>query len=315
MIKVGIVGNRSDIIAELLGLLINHPDAEIVFVDSEEYNGKKISDIYRRLYGDTDLSFTDKSPLDIIDVLFCCNTAGGSFAYMRETSVPKSLKIIDLSPDFRLPSEDNLFEYGLPELNRRATCSSRFVANPGAIATCVGLSLLPLAKNLLLNNPICVNIIGGDSVFGDDIVRNDILSYIKLRFDSEYQEVKYSLLRLQNSFEAEVNVIPVHVMIPRGIMVNVLTEVKVDLNELKSVYSRYYEEDSFTFLMDNPVLGDVLNTNKCLIGLSELNGKLLITCCIDDLIKGCAGQAVHNMNLMFNLEETTGLLSYPSVAL
>lgn len=312
MIKVGIVGNKSDVLIELLGILVNHPDVELVFVDSEKFCGRKISDVFRRFYGDTDLIFSDKSPLDIINVLFCCNTKGQTMAYMRETMIPKDLKIIDLSPDFRTVAENNVFEYGLPELNRRATCSSYYVSNPGAIPACIELALLPLAKNLLLNSPVYISLVAGSSAF-DESDKKTVLSLMPSLDSSEYDEIRNSLLRLQKSFDSEINIISVKTGMNKGVMVNILTEVGVDLCELKELYCRYYEADSFTFLVENPSLDDVLNTNKCFIGLSELNGKLLVTCCIDDMIKGCVGQAVHNMNLMFNLEETVGLTFCSSI--
>lgn len=307
MIKVGIIGDDSEASIELLRLLVSHPDVEIGFIDCERYKGRKVSDVYKGFFGDIEIEFSDKSPLDVIDVLFCCNTKDKTKAYMRETPIPSNLKIIDLSPDFRIPSENNRFEYGLPELNRRATCSSMYVANPGAIATCVELALLPLAKHLLLNSPIFVNVIAGSTVFSTAGSDEKVLSVSSYLTDDDYEEIRCSLLRLQNSFEAPIYIVPVKATFKRGIMATVLTDLKVDLEELKEIYRQYYEKDSFTFLVDNSAMGYVVNTNKCFISLSELNDKLLVTCCIDNMIKGSAGQAVHNMNLLFNLEETTGL--------
>ena len=184
---------------------------------------------------------------------------------MRETPIPSNLKIIDLSPDFRIPSENNKFEYGLPELNRRATCSSKNVANPGAIATCVELALLPLAKHLLLNSPIYVNVIAGSSVFSSIGSDEKVLSVSSYLTDEDYEEIKHSLLRLQNSFEAPMYIVPVKATFKRGIMATVITDLKVDLEELKNIYQQYYEKDSFTFLVDNSSMGYVVNTNKCFI--------------------------------------------------
>lgn len=307
MIKVGIIGDDTELSIELLRLLVSHPDVEIGFIDNERLKGQKVSDVYKGFMGDIDVDFSDKSPLDVIDVLFCCNTKDKTRAYMRETPIPSNLKIIDLSPDFRIPSENNKFEYGLPELNRRATCSSKYVANPGSIATCVELALLPLAKHLLLNSSIYVNIIAGSSVFSGE--RNDekVLSVSSHLKNEDYEEIRSSLRKLQNSFEAPMYIVPVKAAFKRGIMATVLTDLKVNLDELKEVYRQYYDRDSFTFLVDDLAMGYVINTNKCYISLSEQNEKLLVTCCIDNMIKGSAGQAIHNMNLLFNLEETTGL--------
>lgn len=312
MIKVGIIGDDPEASCELLRILINHPDVDIVFVDSEEYDGRKLYDVYKGFYGDTELSFTDKSSLDLIDVLFCCNTAGNTKNFMRESSIPQSLKIIDLSPDFRISSDDNPFVYGLPELNRRATCSSMYVSNPGPVATCVSLALLPLARNLLLNNDIVVNVIAGESCFEGPGYTRGMLSVVSPFVHEELPEIRQSLNKLQNSFAAEISMVPVKASFARGVMATVLTDVNVDIDELKEIYRKYYEEDSFTYLVDNLSLDYVLNTNKCFIKLDKYGERLLVTCCIDNMIKGCAGQAIHNMNLLFNLEETTGLTFCPS---
>lgn len=311
MIKAGIIGDDPYVSIELLRLLAGHPDVELVFVDSEELCGRKVCDVYKGFYGDLDMEFTDKSPLDIIDVLFCCNTAGKTSSYMRETMIPKDLKIIDLSPDYRLPSENSKFVYGLPELNRRATCSSQYVSNPGAVATCVQLALLPLARHLLLNNPVYVNVIAGSSVFGSRLGSENRLSVSSSLQDSDYEEIRHGLRMLQNSFDSEFIMIPVNASFRRGIMATVLTDIRVDLEELKSVYEKYYEKDSFTFLVDDLSLDYVINTNKCFIKLDVVKDRLLVTCCIDNIIKGAVGQAVHNMNLLFNLEEKTGLVFSP----
>lgn len=311
MIKVGIIGDDEGVSSELIRILINHPDVDLIFVDSEEHCGKKIYDVYSGFYGDIELSYTDKSPLDSIDVLFCCNTEGKTRSFMRESIIPKNLKIIDLSPDFRMSSPDNQFEYGLPELNRRATCSSQFVSNPGALATCLQLALLPLAKNLLLGNDIIAHVICGTTCFKDD--EKAELSVVLPFPKHELDEVKQGLLKLQNSFSSDFTIVPIKGSFPRGVMVNVLIDVNVGVEDLKELYRRYYEEDSFTFLVNKLALEHVVDSNKCFISLDSNNGKLLVTCCIDNMLKGCVGQAVHNMNLLFNLEETTGLRLRSSV--
>ena len=146
MIKAGIVGGAGYTAGELIRLLINHPETEIVFINSSSNAGNRITDIHEGLYGECDLRFTDKLPLDQIDVLFCCMGHGDTKKFMESHVIPEELKIIDLSMDYRLISEDHDFIYGLPELNRRATCKSKYVANPGCFATCIELGLLPLAN-------------------------------------------------------------------------------------------------------------------------------------------------------------------------
>ena len=162
MIKAGIIGGAGYTAGELIRLLLNHPDVEIAFINSSSNAG----DVHEGLYGETDLVFTDELPLDTIDVLFFCTAHGDTKKFMESHNVPEDLKIIDLSMDYRIKSDDHDFVYGLPELNRRTICQSKHVANPGCFATCIQLGLLPLAKHLLLNNDVMVNAITGSTGAG-----------------------------------------------------------------------------------------------------------------------------------------------------
>ena len=161
MIKIGIIGGAGYTAGELIRLLINHPEAEIVFINSGSNAGNRVTDVHEGLYGETDLRFTDRLPLDEIDCLFFCTAHGDTRKFMDSHNLPEGLKVIDLSMDYRLKAEGNDFVYGLPELNRRATCKAQHVANPGCFATCIQLGLLPLAKHLMLNDDIMVNAITG----------------------------------------------------------------------------------------------------------------------------------------------------------
>ena len=164
MIKVGIIGGAGYTAGELIRLLLNHPEAEIVFINSSSNAGNKITDVHEGLYGETDLVFTDQLPLEEIDVLFFCTAHGDTKKFLESHNVPEELRIIDLSMDYRIASPEHDFIYGLPELNRRATCKAKHVANPGCFATCIQLGLLPLAKHLMLNDDIMVNAITGSTV-------------------------------------------------------------------------------------------------------------------------------------------------------
>ena len=320
MIKAGIVGGAGYTAGELIRLLINHPEAEIAFIHSSSNAGNRVADIHSGLYGECDLIFTDKLPFEEIDVLFFCTAHGDSKKFLDTHKVPESLKIIDLSMDFRLKSEDNKFLYGLPELNRRAICKSQFIANPGCFATCIELGLLPLAKHLMLNEDIMVNAITGSTGAGVHPKptthfswRDNNISIYKPFSHQHIPEIKQSLEQLQNSFNVEIDFIPYRGDFPRGIFATIVVKTKVDIEEIKRIYDEYYDKDSFVFIVENSIdLKEVVNTNKCLIHLEKHGDKLLIVSCIDNLLKGASGQAVHNMNLMFNLEETVGLRLKPS---
>lgn len=320
MIKAGIVGGAGYTAGELIRLLINHPEAEIAFIHSSSNAGNRVADIHSGLYGECDMIFTDKLPFEEIDVLFFCTAHGDSKKFLDTHKVPESLKIIDLSMDFRLKSEDNKFLYGLPELNRRAICKSQFIANPGCFATCIELGLLPLAKHLMLNEDIMVNAITGSTGAGVHPKptthfswRDNNMSIYKPFSHQHIPEIKQSLQQLQNSFNVEIDFIPYRGDFPRGIFATIVVKTKVDIEEIKRIYDEYYDKDSFVFIVEKSIdLKEVVNTNKCLIHLEKHGDKLLIVSCIDNLLKGASGQAVHNMNLMFNLEETVGLRLKPS---
>ncbi len=320
MIKNGIIGGAGYTAGELIRLLIYHPEAEIVFINSQSNAGRKITDVHGGLLGETDLKFTDQLPLDTIDVLFFCMGHGDTRRFLESHTLPEGLKVIDLSMDYRLKDESHDFVYGLPELNRRATCSAQHVANPGCFATAIQLALLPLAKHLMLNDDVMVTAITGSTGAGVKPQatshfswRDNNLSVYKAFQHQHVPEIKQSIKQLQQSFDHEIDFIPVRGDFPRGIFAMVTVKSKLEIEELYRIYTEYYEDDSFTHVVrENIDLKQVVNTNKCLLHLEKNGDKLLIISCIDNLLKGASGTAVHNMNLMFNLEEKVGLQLKPS---
>ncbi len=320
MIKAGIIGGAGYTAGELIRLLINHPETEIKFINSSSNAGNQVTDVHGGLYGECDLVFTDALPLDEIDVLFFCTAHGDTKKFIESHNIPEELRIIDLSMDYRIADESHDFLYGLPELNRRAICKSKHVANPGCFATCIQLGLLPLAKNLMLNGDVSVNAITGSTGAGVKPSstthfswRSDNMSVYKAFDHQHVPEIKQSLKQLQNSFDSEIDFIPYRGDFARGIFATLVVRTKVALEEIVRMYEDYYDKDSFVFIVEKNIdLKQVVNTNKCLIHLEKHGDKLLIISCIDNLLKGASGQAVHNMNLMFNLEEKVGLQLKPA---
>ncbi|MBR5934705.1 MAG: N-acetyl-gamma-glutamyl-phosphate reductase [Bacteroidaceae bacterium] len=316
MIKVGIIGGAGYTAGELIRILLGHPDAEIVFVNSTSNAGNKLSAVHEGLIGETDMVFTDQLPLDAIDVLFFCTAHGDTRKFLEANTLPEGLKVIDLSMDYRLEAEDNPFIYGLPELNRRAICKSQYVANPGCFATAIQLALLPLARNLMLNDDVYVNAITGSTGAGVKpgatthfSWRNNNISIYKPFTHQHLPEIIQSIKHLQSSFNSDINFIPYRGDFARGIFATVVVKNAVDIEELYRIYREYYAEDSFVHVVEEQIdLKQVVNTNKCLLHLEKHGDKLLIISCIDNLLKGASGTAVHNMNLLFNLKETTGLI-------
>jgi len=315
MIKVGIIGGAGYTAGELLRLLINHPNVEIEFVNSKSNAGNKISDVHEGLIGDTDLVFTDKIPLDSVDVIFFCTAHGDTKFFLESHDLPNQVKIIDLSMDYRWVSSEYDFVYGLPELNREAIKNCNYLANPGCFATCIQLSLLPLAKNGLLPDEININAITGSTGAGIKpgatshfSWRDNNMSIYKPFVHQHIPEIMQSLRQFQYDFRGDIVFIPYRGDFPRGIFATSVMKIDESQEELEKIYQNYYMNEPFVYLTEkNLDLKQVVNTNKCLIHLEKHNNRLLVVGCIDNLLKGASGQAVENMNLMFGLEETTGL--------
>jgi len=315
MIKAGIIGGAGYTAGELIRILLNHPQVELVFVNSTSNSGNKLTDVHSGLLGDTDMSFTSQLPYEKIDVLFFCTAHGDTKKFMEANEIPKHLKIIDLSTDYRHKEEGNDFVYGLPELNKEEIKKSSRIANPGCFATAIQLALLPLAKAQLLNSEIHVNAITGSTGAGVKPTstshfswRENNISVYKAFEHQHLTEIKQSLTQLQGNFSTDINFIPVRGNFTRGIFVSAYMNYDGTLEEAERVYQDYYKDSSFVIVSDKNIdLKQVVNTNKCVLHLEKHGNKLLILSCIDNLVKGASGQAVHNMNLIFGLEETTGL--------
>jgi N-acetyl-gamma-glutamyl-phosphate reductase len=314
-IKVGVIGGAGYTAGELLRILIHHPAVEIAFVNSTSNAGNSITDVHSGLLGETDLVFTSELPFNEVDALFLCSAHGDSKKFIDSNNVPASVKIIDLSTDYRAKSPNHDFVYGLPELNRDEIRTATRIANPGCFATAIQLALFPLAAAGLLMDEIHVNAITGSTGAGvkpSDTShfswRNNNISIYKPFGHQHLEEIGQSLRQLQAGFKKALNFIPVRGNFARGIYVTTYTHCSLSLEDAKKLYKEYYKDAAFTFVSEkNPDLKQVVNTNKGIVYLEKHGDKLLIVSMIDNLLKGASGQAVQNMNLMFGLDEKTGL--------
>ena len=328
MIKVGILGAAGYTGGELIRLLLNHPEAEIVFANSGSNAGNKVADVHGGLFGETDLEFTDAMPFDEVDVVFFCFGHGKSEEFLKEHSIPAHVKIIDLAQDFRIAAPTHDYVYGLPEIHKAEIQSCQHLANPGCFATCIQLGLLPLAKAGLLKHDVSVNAITGSTGAGQKPTgtthfswRNNNMSVYKVFTHQHLHEIRQSLTELQGELDASIDFIPYRGDFPRGIF---CTEVvKFDGEEgtpsnptgeqLAQMYKDFYADAAFTHYVDKAVdMKQVVNTNKCLVHVDKFGNKAVITSTIDNLLKGAVGQAVQNMNLMFGIDEKAGLNLKPS---
>lgn len=315
IIQVGIIGGAGYTGGELIRILLQHPHASIVFVHSQSNAGKYLYDVHEGIWNDTDLKFTCTVDFSKIDVLFLCSAHGDSAIFLQKNQVPQNVKIIDLSTDFRHKREGNNFIYGLPELNKSKIEKADKVANPGCFATAIQLALLPFAYRRLINHDIHIHAITGSTGAGVKpgttthfSWRADNISIYKPFEHQHLQEIGESMVQLLPTFGIELNFIPVRGNFTRGIFATLYTKTDIELEEAVQVYNDYYEDAPFTHIINKPLdLKQVINTNKCLIHLEKHGNKLLITSCIDNLLKGASGQAVQNMNLIFGLPETCGL--------
>ncbi|MEE0335969.1 MAG: N-acetyl-gamma-glutamyl-phosphate reductase [Prevotella sp.] len=315
MIKIGILGAAGYTGGELIRLLLNHPEAEIVFANSESNAGNLVANVHEGLLGDTDLRFTSEMPFDKVDVVFFCFGHGKSEQFLREHTIPAHVKIIDLAQDFRLAAPDNDYVYGLPEINRERIAAAQHVANPGCFATCIQLGLLPAAKLGIVKGDIAVNAITGSTGAGQKpgatthfSWRNNNMSIYKAFCHQHVPEICQSLKQVQGELDAEIDFIPYRGDFARGIFATEVVKTDMPLEQIIEAYKAFYKDAPFTHYVDNAIdMKQVVNTNKALIHCDKFGNKLLITSTIDNLLKGAVGQAVQNMNIMFGVDETMGL--------
>ena len=338
MIRIGILGAAGYTGGELIRLLINHPEAEIVFANSESNAGNLVCEVHEGLMGETDLRFTAEMPFDKVDVVFFCFGHGKSWAFLNEHDIPNNVKIIDMAQDFRIAAPTHDYVYGLPEIHREEIKKCAHLANPGCFATCIQLGLLPLAKAGLLCHDVAVNAITGSTGAGQKPSatthfswRNNNMSVYKVFEHQHLHEICQSLNELRpksapkvadtlaekpSEGDITVDFIPYRGDFARGIF---CTEVvKFDGEEgsatnptaeqLSALYSDFYKDAAFTHYCNAAIdLKQVVNTNKALVHVDKFGNKAVITSMIDNLLKGAVGQAVQNMNLMFGIDEKAGL--------
>jgi N-acetyl-gamma-glutamyl-phosphate reductase len=318
MIKVGIIGGSGYTAGELIRILMFHPNASLDFVYSTTNADKPLSIAHHDLMGDIEMNFTDQVNSKV-NVVFLCLGHGKSKAFLEQNQFSNHTKIIDLGNDFRLTKDAEFdgkqFVYGLPELNKTSIQSANYIANPGCFATAIQLALLPLAKNGLLNDDIHINATTGSTGAGVSPSetthfswRNNNMSHYKAFEHQHLGEINQSIQQLQSGYPNELLFVPNRGDFARGIFATLYTTVEESLEEIVAKYEAYYADQPFvTVTTTNINMKQVVQTNKCIISLIKKGNRLLITSVIDNLTKGASGQAIQNMNLLFGLDETTGL--------
>lgn len=316
-IKAGIIGGAGYTGGELIRILLNHPHVSISFVQSKSNAGNSLSKVHEDLVEETDIAFSETHHFDI-DVLFFCAGHGEAKKFVSENDIPPSVKLIDIGNDFRLNEDavvgNRQFIYGLPEINKEKIKRADSIANPGCFATAIQLGLLPLAKAGLLQNIYTTGITGstgaGQSLSSTSHFSwraNNIQAY-KTLTHQHLGEIGQSLLQLQAAREIDLSFVPWRGDFTRGIFISSQLDCDLEADELITMYNDFYKEQPFVSVRKEPIsIKQVVNTNKAVIQLEKVGTKLVVHSAIDNLLKGASGQAVQNMNLMFGLNETTGL--------
>jgi N-acetyl-gamma-glutamyl-phosphate reductase len=314
-IKAGIIGGAGYTGGETIRLLLNHPHVDLVFVHSRSNADNPLSTVHADLLDETQMTFTGSLEHDV-DVVFLCLGHGESKKFLQDNPIPEKTKVVDLSQDFRLGESVNgrKFVYGLPELNRNEIKTASNVANPGCFATALQLGVLPLAKAGLLKEVHSTGITGSTGA-GQKLQdtthftwRANNISAYKTLTHQHLKELSQSIRQLQPSYSYAFNFVPWRGDFTRGIFVSSVVDSDLTLEKAIELYSTFYKGHPFTSVSTETVdLKRVINTNKCIIGLEKEGKKLVIHSVVDNLLKGASGQAVQNMNLMFGLDETSGL--------
>ena len=316
MINAGIIGGAGYTGGELISILLNHPETNISFIHSQSQAGKYVYETHTDLFGETNLQFTGELNNDV-DVLILCVGHGEAKQFLETNNIPAHIKIIDLSQDFRLtgnhqPATRN-FIYGLPELNREAIKTAHNIANPGCFATAIQLGLLPLANAGILSEIHTTGITGSTGA-GQSLQptshfswRSGNIQAYKTLTHQHLNEIHQSLKQLQPA-AINLHFVPWRGDFTRGIFASSVLSYNGTLETAYQLFENHYSGHPFTIISKKAIsMKQVVNTNKCIIQLEMENGQLVVHSAIDNLLKGASGQAVQNMNLMFGLEETTGL--------
>lgn len=327
-IKAGIIGAAGYAGGELVRLLLLHPQVELVFAQSNSQAGQPIANTHTDLLGEILLTFSSDMTAEV-DVLFLCAGHGAARKFLETTSVAATTKIIDLSQDFRwneqtsesiVTAGERAFVYGLPELQREEIKKAQHIANPGCFATAIQLALLPLAQQSILTSEVHISGITGSTGAGQQLSetshfswRTENISTYKVMQHQHLHEINRSIKQLQPDQQPAIHFVPYRGPFARGIFITAYTSSDYTLAQATEQYQSYYAQHPFVIISaQNPDLKQVINTNKCILHLQKHGEQLVITSMIDNLLKGASGQAVQNMNLLFGLDETTGLKLKPS---
>jgi N-acetyl-gamma-glutamyl-phosphate reductase len=335
MINVSIIGGSGYSGKELIRLLLGHPEVKIKHLFAKSSAGKKLSEVYPVFYKKSDLSFEifEKEKISDMDIVFLALPHGDSMQYIPELA-KAGKKVIDLGGDFRFKDPEiyekwykvthtakeflNDFVYGLPELYKEKIIKAKFIANPGCYPTSAILALAPILNMDIFSNDIIINSLSGVSGAGrkatTDYIFCEVNETVKAYKIGNHQHSPEIQSVLEDSSNKKLNILFTPHLIPvnRGIYSTIyLTPAKpVDIDSIRLYYKNFYEKSLFVRMVDViPQIQSVTGTNFCDIYIEYIkdSNKIVIISTLDNLIKGAAGQAIQNMNLLFNFKEDEGI--------
>lgn len=322
MIKIGIIGGSGYTAGELIRILNYHPKVIIKSIVSRNNFGNYVYNIHKDLFGDCLIRFSKKID-DSVDIIFLCVKHGLSHKIISSLDLNHSVKIIDLSQDLRLKKtsiiDNKVFIYGLPEQQKKLIQNSNYISNPGCFATAIQIGILPIAYINNLISDIHISAITGSTGAGKKLIettnfswRSNNISNYKIFIHQHLNEIKESIARYQKDFNKKIYFIPYRGNFSRGIIATIYTNINHSFKYYQNIYYNFYKNHPFIHISNNEInLKQVIGTNKCIIHLSQYDNKIIITSIIDNLIKGASGQAVQNLNIMFNIQESYGLKLKP----
>ena len=341
MIKTAIIGATGYTGSELVRLIDNHPEIDLKLITSESRKGERFSDVHPHFGGIQDITLHSVDTIDSyapLDVVFLALPHGVSMSFV-ERFKNESFKIIDLSGDYRLSSPQVYEEwyskkhslpeafdgavYGLPELHREAIKKARLVANPGCYPTSSILGLAPLVENdLIQHEHIIIDAKSGVTGAGVKPKLTTHFSNVSDNFKAYGVKTHRHTIEIEEQLgemakkNLQVQFTPHLLPLDRGILATIYSRPKGKVTDaqVKEAYANFYVGHPFVRLRQAPpTLKDVRGTNFCdvFVTYDERTNRIITLAAIDNLVKGAAGQAIQNLNLMFDLEETTGLRMVP----
>jgi N-acetyl-gamma-glutamyl-phosphate reductase len=311
MIKVGVSGCGNLQAQELVRVLVNHPDVELKWVSSHKHADMKLDRVVPGLMGESDLTVVAAGTLNDVDLVFLCGSRAQVTSQLTAAQLPEDIRLIDLSGSHNLSHGVDLpWRYGLSEMQRRILVhGTRLVTVPGNAAAASLLALMPLARNLMINNPLSLHVELGQSVLSSDGKTVGGMTLNDWSADQR-QEIEFALRQCQSSFNQAVDLEIRPLAQRRMLTATARLKCGMECDALRELYEQYYDDHNFVFIVDRPITqADVENTSKCLININkdDSSGMLTVSAVMDVLLKGGAGMAVHAMNLMFGLHERVGL--------